>query len=247
MRFQGGKAYYGNFLGIMMVDMTAPLIPGDVGNALSYDFPVRYKVLKNIPPDWYFDETGADDSRCQILIEAAQELEAEGCRAITAGCGMFSVYQDRVAAAVDIPVFLSPMLMVPLLLRMLNVRKKVGIMTGGAEQLKDERFLKTVGITEPERLVFSENLPRGEAYEVYGLGTKTSLDCDVFKEEVVTTAVQLYRESPDLGCFLLECSSFPPFARAIAQETGLPVFDTISLAHLIGRGICPVQYPEFWG
>ena len=39
-----------------MLDMEAPLIPGNVGNAMSYEFPVRYKVMKGLPADWWCDE-----------------------------------------------------------------------------------------------------------------------------------------------------------------------------------------------
>ena len=41
-----------------MLDMEAPLIPGNVGNAMSYEFPVRYKVMKGLPADWWCDEIG---------------------------------------------------------------------------------------------------------------------------------------------------------------------------------------------
>ena len=76
--YTGGRPFYGDAVGVLMLDMQAPLIPGNVGNAMSYDFPVRYKVMKGLPSDWWCDEIGPDESRCQIFIEAAKELEAEG-------------------------------------------------------------------------------------------------------------------------------------------------------------------------
>ena len=51
MEYKGGRPFYGDLLGVIMLDMQAPLIPGNVGNAMSYDFPVRYKVLKGFPAD----------------------------------------------------------------------------------------------------------------------------------------------------------------------------------------------------
>ena len=146
MEYAGGRPYYGDLVGVLMLDMDAPLIPGNVGNAASYNFPVRYKVLKGLPADWWCDEIGPDESRCQVFIDAAKELEAEGCKAITSGCGFFAIYQQRVAEAVNIPVFLSPLLMVPMLSRMLG-GQRVGILTAGGDHLKGD-FLKKVGIDE---------------------------------------------------------------------------------------------------
>ena len=34
---------------------------------------------------------------------------------------------------------------------------------------------------------------------------------------------------PDLGAFVLECTDLPPFAEAIRQTTGRPVFDFVTL------------------
>jgi hypothetical protein len=92
---RGGRSFYGKALGILMLDMKAPCIPGNVGNANSYDFPVRYKVLKNIPCDWWSDQEGASSARLKIFIEKAKELEREGVRAITTGCGFFQFFKMR--------------------------------------------------------------------------------------------------------------------------------------------------------
>jgi len=55
---KGGRPFYGEAIGILMLDMKAPLIPGNVGNASTYNFPVRFKVLEGIPSDWWCDEEG---------------------------------------------------------------------------------------------------------------------------------------------------------------------------------------------
>ena len=146
MEYSGGRPFYGDVVGVLMLDMEAPLIPGNVGNAMSYEFPVRYKVMKGLPADWWCDEIGPDETRCQMFIQAAKELEAEGCKAITSGCGFFAIYQKRVAAEVNIPVFLSPLLMVPMLSMMMG-KRRVGILSAGGRHLKGD-FLKTVGIDE---------------------------------------------------------------------------------------------------
>lgn len=246
MEYSGGQPYYGYRLGILMLDMDAPLIPGNVGNAMSYDFPVKYKVLKGLPSDWWCDEIGADESRCQVFIQAAKELEAEGCKAITSGCGFFAIYQKRVADAVKIPVFLSPLVMVPMLSRMLGAGSRVGILTAGGAHLKGD-FLKTVGIDESVSIAVKGLENTEEFYNVHVTCSKKTVDPEKMEKEVVAAALELVKEYPDIGCFVFECSDIPPFARAVTRATGLPVFDFISLSHLVGRAIMPPKYPEFWG
>ena len=54
MKVTGGRAYYGQSIGILLFDgRRYPVLPGDVANASSYDFPVRLKVVKglyDVPP-----------------------------------------------------------------------------------------------------------------------------------------------------------------------------------------------------
>ncbi|WP_227935304.1 hypothetical protein [Alkalihalobacillus deserti] len=43
-----GQVFYGHTIGILMLDSFVPLIPGDVGNATTYPYPVLYRTLKHI-------------------------------------------------------------------------------------------------------------------------------------------------------------------------------------------------------
>ena len=44
---KGGKAVYGAAVGIVMLEARFPRIPGDVGNAATWPFPVLYKVIRH--------------------------------------------------------------------------------------------------------------------------------------------------------------------------------------------------------
>ena len=246
MEYEGGYPFYGDAVGILMLDMKAPLIPGNVGNARSYDFPVRYKVLENVPADWWDDAIGPDDSRGEIFVKAAKELEAEGCKAITSGCGFFAIYQKRTADALKIPVFASPLLMVPMVQRMLGKKDRVGIITANGQRLVGRSFLSDVGIdaSVPHVIGGLENSP--EFYDVHVTCNKKTVNPEKMQAEVVAIALDLQAKNPDMGAFVFECSDIPPFANAVAQATGLPVFDFISLAHLVYRAIEPVKYRPFY-
>ena len=42
----GGKTIYGARVGILLLDRQFPRVPGDIGNALTWPFPVLYKVVR---------------------------------------------------------------------------------------------------------------------------------------------------------------------------------------------------------
>ena len=48
---QGGKSIYGASVGILMLDAQFPRIPGDMGNARTWPFPVLYRIVRNASPD----------------------------------------------------------------------------------------------------------------------------------------------------------------------------------------------------
>ena len=47
----GGKTVFGATVGILMLETQFPRIVGDMGNALSWDFPVQYRVVTGATPD----------------------------------------------------------------------------------------------------------------------------------------------------------------------------------------------------
>ena len=48
---KGGKALYGAPLGILMLEARFPRIPGDMGNATTWPFPVLYRIVKGATPE----------------------------------------------------------------------------------------------------------------------------------------------------------------------------------------------------
>src|SRR3954451_5103158 len=85
---RGGKAVYGAPLGILMLDARFPRIPGDMGNAETWPFPVLYRVVRGATPELVVLE-GAR-GLLPLFLEAAAELVALGAEAITTNCGFLS-------------------------------------------------------------------------------------------------------------------------------------------------------------
>src|SRR5712664_3432189 len=116
-RVAGGFNQYGFTVGILMLDTRFPRIPGDMGNATTFPFPVRYHRVSGAAPDLVV-RRGAE-GLLDAFVDAARALEREGVGAITTNCGFLVKFQRQMAAAVHVPVFTSSLLMVPLVHRLL--------------------------------------------------------------------------------------------------------------------------------
>src|SRR5712692_11518526 len=137
-RVRGGFNQYGFTVGILMLDTRFPRIPGDMGNAATFPFPVRYHRVAGANPDLVV-RRGAD-GLLDAFVDAARHLEREGVGAITTNCGFLVKFQRQMAAAVRVPVFTSSLLMVPLVHRLLAPGRRVGIMTVNAPSLTPEHL-----------------------------------------------------------------------------------------------------------
>ncbi len=249
MKVTGGKKYYGEAIGIALLDQldSQPLIPGNVGNASTYDYPVRMKVIKGLNDNPYApvkDDQGNYSPDIQRTVDTVKELEADGVRAIVMSCGFFSVAQEVLTQEVSIPVFSSPLLLVPLISRLIGSHRKVGILTASKERLTKE-FLEPVGIDDTVPYIVAGLEPSKEFYACFMGGTRTVLDVEVLRKEVVEIAKNFVQENPDIGALLLECSDLPPFSADIQKEIDLPVFDFITFVNTIYSTVVQKPYNGF--
>lgn len=230
------QSWYGQSIGILILDAAYPCVPGNVGNATTFDYPVMYQEVKGASIARLL--THRDPELVQPFIDAAQELERRGVRAITGACGFMALFQAEVAAAVNIPVFLSSLLQVPFVHRITG--KRVGIITADARNLTDRHFAAVgIGADIPWSLGDMCAMPE---FRSAILEEKGTLDSAVIQDELLTVARAMRDENPDIGSFLLECSDLPPYAAALHRETGLPVFDFISMIDHVQRAVRPRQY-----
>src|SRR2546428_380343 len=125
-RVRGGFNQYGFTVGILILDTRFPRIPGDVGNATTFPFPVRYHRVSGADPDLVV-RRGAE-GLLPAFVQGARALEGEGVGAITTSCGFLAKYQQELAAAVRVPVFTSSLLMVPLVHRLLPAGPRGGLL-----------------------------------------------------------------------------------------------------------------------
>jgi Asp/Glu/hydantoin racemase len=239
MRVQGGYNLYGFSVGVLMLDTRFPRIPGDMGNAATFPFPVRYHRVEGASPELVVRQGSRE--LLPAFIDGAQFLEREGVRAITTNCGFLAKFQRELAAAVTVPVFTSSLLLVPLVHRMLPPGKAVGILTIDATALTSAD-LAGAGITS-DMPVAVAGLETEREFSRVLLGNQLALDVEAARREHVHVAQRLCAEHPEVGALVLECTNMPPYRGDIQAATGLAVFDIVHLVQMvhtaIGHGLPP--------
>ncbi|MBN1333044.1 MAG: aspartate/glutamate racemase family protein [Synergistales bacterium] len=235
------RSWDGQAIGILILDAAYPCVPGNVGNATTFPFPVRYKEIRGSSIERLLNER--DPELLKPFIEGAKELEAEGVRAITGACGFMALFQKQVAQAVQVPVFLSSLLQVPFIYRTLSSGQKIGIITANSKCLTDEHFAN-VGIT-PEMPVVIYGMEDQTEFYTSVLEEKGTMDSNLVEKEVVGVASKMIEENPEIAAILLECSDLPPYAQAVHAATGRPVFDFITMIKYVHSALVPTGYQGY--
>src|SRR5947207_1411878 len=218
-RVRGGFNQYGFTIGILMLDTRFPRIVGDMGNARTFPFPVRYHRVSGADPDLVV-RRGAE-GLLPAFVDGAQALEREGVGAITTNCGFLIKYQTDLARAVRVPVFTSSLLLVPLVHRLLAPGGSIGIMTVNAGTLTRQHLAAAgVGPDVPLAVVGMET---EKEFTRALLDNELELDVDLAREEHVRVARRLVAEHPDVGAIVLECTNMHPYTADIHLDTGRPV------------------------
>ena len=232
---------YGYCVGILMLDVKQPFVPGDVGNATSYDYPVLYQTVPGAHPPRVMR---GDPELNDAVVEAARELEAQGVKGISSDCGFFVTFQDLVRDSVDVPVFMSSLLELPLISTFLGRDKAIGVLTANSTALGNQ-VLALSGI-EPERELVIRGMQDNAHWYAAFKDPAEKVDTDIIEREMVQTALEMKASSPHIGAFLLECSMMPPYARAVQEATGLPVYDFMSLINYFQCGTHQQPYQGYY-
>jgi Asp/Glu/hydantoin racemase len=233
MKAQGGKAIYGAAVGILMLEARFPRIPGDMGNATSWDFPVLYRIVRGASPDLVVRRNA--EGLLPDFIAAARELVADGVDGITTNCGFLSVFQRKLADAVGVPVATSSLMQVGMVNALLPPGRRTGILTISASTLTPAH-LAAAGVPECTPIGTTEG---GREFTRAILGNELELDVAAAEADNVDAARAMTSAHPDLGAFVLECTNMVPYAAAIRRTTGLPVFTIHNFVSWFQAGLSP--------
>lgn len=233
------KTYYGVSIGILMVNSTFQRYIGDIGNAMTWNFPVQYKIVHDAVPSKMTDLHNA--SLLEPFKRAADELIAAGVDGITTTCGFLSIYQRELADHCSVPVATSSLLQVPMVERLLPTGKRVGIMTYNGDVLNGP-YLDAVGIAQDTPVA---GIPQDSNFVRWIKEGDTSVSYETLKSEVVETARRFVAANPQIGAIVLECTNLAPFSHWIAEATGLAVYDTVTMVNSFQASLRPRAYPMF--
>lgn len=230
---KGGLNYYGIPIGVISLESYFPKPLGHIKYPASFDFPVMYKTVKGATIDRLIDMR--DPALLQPFIEAAQELEREGVKAITASCGFLALHQREIANAVDIPVFASSLIQIPLVYQMMGRHRKVGVVVANSDALT-EAHLSSVGAQGiPIALSGMQHQP--QFVDVILKGKHNDFDDEIFCQELFSVIEAMLLENPDVGAIVLECTDLSHFAVKVQQKFQLPVFDLTSLTRMVAATV----------
>lgn len=232
----GGKGLFGASIGILMLDAQFPRIPGDMGNALSWPFPVHYKIVRGASPELVVRKQAK--GLLDAFIDAAKELVMDGADGITTNCGFLSLFQAELAAAVSVPVATSSLMQVPMVEKLLPPGKRVGILTISSQTLT-EAHLDSAGVDRDTPIMGTEG---GTEFTRVILNNETELDVTKARKDMLDAGREFVARHSNLGAIVLECTNMVPYAADLRRELGLPVFSIHSFISWFQSGLMP---PEF--
>ncbi|MGF7159384.1 hypothetical protein FHS85_001003 [Rhodoligotrophos appendicifer] len=230
------RTVHGHSLGMLILDTHFVRIPGDVGNSATWPFPIQYRIVRGADPHRVID--GGGEGLLDGFIAAGLDLVDHGATAISTTCGFLAMFQEELAAALPVPVATTSLLQIPLIERLLPKGRGVGILTAEAAQLS-ARHLKAVGV---EHDLPRESPPRDGAFWSMITGGD-NVDRKAIEEEVLAAAQRLMTRDPQLGAIVIECANMPTYAASLAERTGLPIFDIVTMCKWLMSGLVPTVYP----
>jgi len=233
---RGGKSLYGARVGILMLETRFPRIPGDMGNAETWPFPVLYKVVSGASPHRVV--RGKAEGLLGEFLAAAEELVRLGADGITTTCGFLSLYQRQISAHVGVPVATSSLMQIPFIEQILPPGKRVGVLTISAADLSAE-YLRAAGANPATPVAGTDH---GSEFTRAILGDEERLDVAAAERDILAAGDALVSDHREVGAVLLECTNMVPYAGALSKRLRLPVFSIYTFVTWFHAGLVPRDF-----
>jgi Asp/Glu/hydantoin racemase len=229
---------HGVTIGIMILDTGFQRVPGDIGYAPTFRFPVQYAVVRGATPDRIVKPKA--DGMLEMFKAAADDLIALGVDGITTSCGFLACLHQELAAHSSVPIATSSLLQIPLVQSMLPKGKRVGVLTANKAALTDDHF-RSVGVATDLPVV---GMPPNGIFRHNNTTGQPVVDRDAQEQEVLGMAEELLTQNDNIGAIVCECTNLPPYSFAIERRFGVPVFDIITLVEWFYAGLKPRHYVD---
>jgi aspartate/glutamate racemase len=232
----GGKALHGAHLGVLMLETRFPRIPGDIGNAATWPFPVTYRVVPGASSRRVVTERA--EGLLDAFVEGADELVRLGADGITTTCGFLSLFQEDLARRVGVPVATSSLMQAPFVQRLLPPDQRVGILTINADSLTAEH-LEKAGVDPATPVVGTEG---GREFTRVIINDELEFDTVAAEQDILDAGDELVRRHENIGAVVMECTNMGPFARALREHLDLPIFDICSFVTWFHAALAPSRF-----
>jgi len=231
-----GRNVFGVTIGLVQMHVNLAMIPGNMGNATTFDFPILYRRMN---AENVFDVMADDPTKnfTDAIVEAAQWLELQGVRAIMGNCGFFGSYQNAVKARINVPFFSSSLMMLPMMVHSMTSNKKVGVITANGPILEQVKAVENCGLSldDKENRIVIRGCENGEEFSSAIMANTGVYNPLKVEGEIVAVAKQLVKDH-DIGAILLECTELSPHAVAVQNAVRMPVWDYTTLTKWIYSG-----------
>ena len=117
--------------------------------------------------------------------------------------------------------------------------KRVGVVTVSAGSLTP-RHLEAAGVPLDTPIAGTET--GREFFRVLVKAEKDDMDVDLAAQDILDAGRGLVERHKDIGAIVLECTNMPPYAHALREAIGLPVFDIYSLITWFHAGLRPRDF-----
>ena len=119
--------------------------------------------------------------------------------------------------------------------------KRVGVITVSAVSLTP-KHLQAAGVPLDTPFIGTEH--GREFFRVLIKAEKDDMDVALAQQDILDAGLALVRRHRDIGAIVLECTNMPPYAAALRDAVGLPVFDIYSLITWFHAGLRPRAFPR---
>ena len=231
-----GRQFSGVTIGLIQFQANLPMIPGNMANATTFDFPMAYRLM-DAANVYDVMSTTPVEQFTDAAVEAAQWLEMQGVRAIMGNCGFWGHYQKAVQERIDTPFFSSSLMMLPMMVRCMPKNQKVGVVTANGPLLGEGAAIENCGLSlelMKERVVI-EGL-QDEPEFARAMAVQGAYNPVKFEKDVLKGIKRMLKKNKDIGVILLECTELSPHAHAVQRLANMPVWDYTSLTNWIHSG-----------
>ncbi|XP_075261374.1 uncharacterized protein LOC142353064 isoform X2 [Convolutriloba macropyga] len=233
-------------LGVIRLDYDYPAAPGDIDCAETYGYDVFYKVVPGLTFELCQSGNLPDDVKERFVASMRWLVEEKDVSCITGDCG-FMIYFQQMAQleamkfGKPVTVVMSALVQLRAILMGISPEQGVIIMTANGDSLRQvqemfERQLCMDHLKPRLHLIGCETVP---GFEAVARGEK--VDTQKVEPGMIELVKSCLEKYPNVGAILLECTELPPYANAIREASGLPVFDAITCCDFFLNAFKQVQ------